>query len=47
MGSCCHKLENIDHVNSLNDLRFIVSNDINLYTYQNKLIAEERVNFYF
>ena len=46
MGACCQKLESIEHVNNLYDLRFIVSNDIDLFVLQNKIITDDKVKLF-
>jgi hypothetical protein len=43
MGACCQKLESIDHVFDINDVRYIVTNDIDLFVLQNKIITDDKV----
>lgn len=43
MGVCCTKLDSIEHVSSLEDLKFIVKNDINMYAHQHRIMKEDKV----
>lgn len=45
MGGCCQKLESIDHVESLEDLKYIIQTDLELFKKQNKTLIEDKVNF--
>jgi hypothetical protein len=46
MGACCQRLDSIDHVDDLYDLRVIVKTDLDFFMKQHQIITEEKVNFY-
>jgi hypothetical protein len=43
MGACCQKLESVDHVDTIDDLKEVIRNDINLFKTQHKYISEDKV----
>ena len=46
MGACCQKLESIDHVYNLYDVKYVVSNDIDLFVLQNRIITDDKVKIF-
>ena len=43
MGNCCQKLDTIDHVNTLDDLKYIIKIDIEMFLKQQKVLTEDKV----
>ena len=43
MGACCQKLDSIEHVENLDDLRYVVSLDIEMFIKQQRIILNDRV----
>jgi hypothetical protein len=45
MGNCCDRMESIDHVRTLDDLKIVVDIDIDMIQYQHEVIMND-VNRY-
>jgi len=44
MGNCCRKLENIDHVEDMDDLIIVVEEDITTYRKNIQIFNSDKVN---
>jgi hypothetical protein len=41
MGNCCERIENIDHAKTLEDLKIVVSYDIDMIQQQHEVIKND------
>ena len=45
MGVCCTKLESVDHVESIDDFKQLVSKDMSMFRNHHKLLSEDKVRY--
>ncbi len=45
MGTCCHKLDTIEHANTLEDMKGLVENQIDFHTKSHKNFSQDKVIF--